>query len=426
MKLIRCLVLVVVLLQSVVLAHAISVVPGSEREYDGHAYCLLTASGWLEAEDYAEILGGTLAVINDSAENEWVCHTYSPLLTGHYIWIGLCQAPGAEEPAGGWEWADGTPLGYTNWADTDPNDYSGVEDYAILRSEGITSPGYWWDIQEDGYGQAQGVVEVDGGGLFTATPRFGPVPLQVSFADQSTGNPTSWSWDFGDGATSTQRNPTHEYTEVGRYSVSLSVVTDLGPDSETRERYIAVLFPDVLTTHWAWTQVLSCADANIVRGYDDGLYHPEYPVDRGTMAVYISRGLAGGDSNIPAGPATPSFSDVPSNHWAYKQIEYAVSQNVVKGYTDGTYLPTVTVDRGTMAVYIARAMVAPGGDAAIPGGPATASFPDVPTTFWAYKQVEYCVSEGVVKGYTDGKYHPEYPVTRDQMAVYIARAYDLP
>jgi hypothetical protein len=55
-----------------------------------------------------------------------------------------------------------------------------------------------------------------------------------------------------------------------------------------------------------------------------------------------------------------------------------------------------------------------------------ATFPDVPDTFWAYKQVEYCVGQGVVKGYDDGYYHPANPVTRDQMAVYIARAFQLP
>jgi hypothetical protein len=70
-------------------------------------------------------------------------------------------------------------------------------------------------------------------------------------------------------------------------------------------------------------------------------------------------------------------------------------------------------------------MVAPGGDAAIPDPVPPATFPDVATTFWAYKQVEYCVGEGVVKGYDDGSYHPERQVTRDQMAVYIARAFGL-
>ncbi len=78
-----------------------------------------------------------------------------------------------------------------------------------------------------------------------------------------------------------------------------------------------------------------------------------------------------------------------------------------------------------MAVYVARAMVAPGGDAAIPDPVPPATFPDVPDTFWSYKQVEYCVSQSVVAGYDDGLYHPEYPVDRGQMAVYIARAFGL-
>jgi hypothetical protein len=102
-----------------------------------------------------------------------------------------------------------------------------------------------------------------------------------------------------------------------------------------------------------------------------------------------------------------------------------MAQNIVKGYDDGTYLPDVRMDRGQMAVYIARAMVAPGGDAAIPDPVPPATFPDVPDTYWAYKQVEYCVGQGVVKGYDDGNYHPANPVTRDQMAVYIARAFGL-
>ncbi len=75
--------------------------------------------------------------------------------------------------------------------------------------------------------------------------------------------------------------------------------------------------------------------------------------------------------------------------------------------------------------HVARAMVAPGGDAAIPDPPATASFADVPTTFWAYKHVEFCVDQNIVQRYDDGLYHPERVVTRDQMAVYIARAFGL-
>ncbi|MFB3881007.1 MAG: PKD domain-containing protein [Armatimonadota bacterium] len=263
---------------------------------------------------------------------------------------------------------------------------------------------------------------------FTATPTNGSAPLAVQFTDLSTGTPTSWNWDFGDGATSAAQHPAHTYSTPGRRTVNLTVTNAYGSSVEAKSRYVVVSFPDVDTAHWAIDEILACVDAGIVFGYPDGKYYPDLAVTRDQMAVYVSRALVSpsGDAAIPDGPATPSFSDVPSGHWAYRHIEYAVSQNVVKGYEDGTYLPGVAVDRGQMAAYVARAMVAPGGDAGIPDGPAAPSFSDVPTTFWAYKQVEYCVGQGVVRGYEDGLYHPEIVVTRDQMAVYVARTFELP
>jgi hypothetical protein len=80
-----------------------------------------------------------------------------------------------------------------------------------------------------------------------------------------------------------------------------------------------------------------------------------------------------------------------------------------------------------MAVYVARALVAPTGEAALADYvPADArNFPDVPSDFWAYTHIEYCVENGVVQGHLDGYYHPEYIVTRDQMGVYVARAFGL-
>lgn len=53
-------------------------------------------------------------------------------------------------------------------------------------------------------------------------------------------------------------------------------------------------------------------------------------------------------------------------------------------------------------------------------------FPDVPAGFWAGTAVQACVENGVVHGYDDGYYRPEVTVTRDQMAVYVQRAFQLP
>jgi hypothetical protein len=185
---------------------------------------------------------------------------------------------------------------------------------------------------------------------------------------------------------------------------------------------LATEFADVPTTYWAWSYIQGACNAGIVGGYPDGTYLPSLAVTRAQMAVFVARALAEGNANVPSGPPTATFTDVPTGYWAFKYVEYCVDQGVVQGYWDG-YHPEEPVNRAQMAVYIARAMA--GGDAFVPPGPETASFPDVPTGYWAFKYVEYCKAQNVVGGYWDG-YHPDETVTRDQMAVYVCRAFDLP
>ncbi|MDG6257096.1 MAG: PKD domain-containing protein [Methanomicrobiaceae archaeon] len=79
---------------------------------------------------------------------------------------------------------------------------------------------------------------------FSATPTSGKVPLAVTFADESTNAPTSWSWAFGDGATSTAQHPTHTYDAAGTYTVTLTAANDDGTDTATKTGYITV---DALT-----------------------------------------------------------------------------------------------------------------------------------------------------------------------------------
>ena len=50
----------------------------------------------------------------------------------------------------------------------------------------------------------------------------------VNFTDNSTGSPVAYSWDFGDGGTSTQQNPTHTYGNTGPYVVCLTVTNAAG------------------------------------------------------------------------------------------------------------------------------------------------------------------------------------------------------
>jgi PKD repeat protein len=77
---------------------------------------------------------------------------------------------------------------------------------------------------------------------FTATPLAGFAPLAVQFTDISGGDPTSWTWDFGDGSVSHVRSPRHTYTTAGQtYTVALTVnntFAAMTPDTGTKTDYI--------------------------------------------------------------------------------------------------------------------------------------------------------------------------------------------
>jgi PKD repeat protein len=75
---------------------------------------------------------------------------------------------------------------------------------------------------------------------FTANRTTGRVPLTVLFMDTSTNSPISWNWSFGEGSFSAQQHPTHTYTGIGNYSVSLKVTNSGGSNSTTRVNYITV------------------------------------------------------------------------------------------------------------------------------------------------------------------------------------------
>ena len=74
--------------------------------------------------------------------------------------------------------------------------------------------------------------------VVAASFAFSPVSpaagQSVAFTDTSTGSPTSWQWNFGDGLTSTAQNPSHVYTTAGSKTVTLTVTNNTGSDTATR------------------------------------------------------------------------------------------------------------------------------------------------------------------------------------------------
>jgi PKD repeat protein len=73
---------------------------------------------------------------------------------------------------------------------------------------------------------------------FVADKTRGGAPMAVTFTDKTLNGPTAWKWDFGDGSTATDQNPTHTYTTLGTYTVSLTASNKDGQDTASKTNYI--------------------------------------------------------------------------------------------------------------------------------------------------------------------------------------------
>ncbi len=69
---------------------------------------------------------------------------------------------------------------------------------------------------------------------FSANVTSGAAPLTVKFSQYSTGDPTTWEWDFGDEQTSSLSSPVHTYTSPGSYTVTLTVSRGYSPGKNTQ------------------------------------------------------------------------------------------------------------------------------------------------------------------------------------------------
>jgi len=130
---------------------------------NSHDYYLLTPNTWTASEAEAEQLGGTLAIISDVGEQEWVSSTFAGYGgTNHNLWIGMHRI----RPGGTWVWVTGAPVNYSNWERGQPDNNGGNESFVHMfcRLENRI-PGTWNDLTDttsiDGV-PICGVVEVPG------------------------------------------------------------------------------------------------------------------------------------------------------------------------------------------------------------------------------------------------------------------------
>lgn len=140
-----------------------------------------------------------------------------------------------------WEWDfenDGTVDAFIQYPEF-TYDEPGIYSVSLTVSDGEYSD---TEIKEDYI-----VVVEPLEAAFSADITSGEVPLTVQFTDESTGNQTSWEWDFQNDGTidSYLQNPEFIFTEAGIYAVALSIAKEYDQDTEILFDFITVTEPFV-------------------------------------------------------------------------------------------------------------------------------------------------------------------------------------
>lgn len=141
---------------------------------------------------------------------------------------------------------------------------------------------------------------------FSYSPSFPSVDETINFTDESTGSPLSWSWDFGDGSTSLDQNPSHSYSSNGTYTVTLEASDGAITDTTSKEVTVS--------------SISSSLNANFV-------YSPDYPSS--DEVVHFT---------------DKSTGDINEWHWSFGDGSTSVGKNQEHTYQDeGSYVVRLTV-----------------------------------------------------------------------------------
>ena len=139
------------------------------------------------------------------------------------------------------------------------------------------------------------------------------------------------------------------------------------------------------------------------------------------MAIFLLRGIYGSNYDPPAATGT-LFNDVQSNSFGAAFIEELASEGITGGCGGGNYCPNQAVTRTQMAIFLIRATH---GVAFVPPS-ATGIFADVPADSFGADYIEQLVTDGITSGCGNGNFCPNVAVGRDQMAVFLVKAFNLP
>ncbi|MFA4133844.1 MULTISPECIES: S-layer homology domain-containing protein [unclassified Brevibacillus] len=138
------------------------------------------------------------------------------------------------------------------------------------------------------------------------------------------------------------------------------------------------MFMDVADQHWAADAIRRANEAGLMNGYANGTFNPGGGITRAEMATIVYKYLGLNGDGMPN-----NFYDVPADHWATQIIAAVSKDGYLAGYPDGTFHPQKTLTRAETVTIINRLLNHE--QLSLVTGQ---SWPDVPPTHWAYKDIE--------------------------------------
>lgn len=113
-----------------------------------------------------------------------------------------------------------------------------------------------------------------------------------------------------------------------------------------------------------------------------------------------------------------SYVDIPANHWCAEYIYDATERNITGGTGGGYFSPNCPVTRAMLVVMLSRLHQNVDGNAVING---ESTFSDVAEDAWCAEAIRWAADLEVVTGYTDGRFGPDDPITRQQLVTILYR-----
>jgi hypothetical protein len=124
-------------------------------------------------------------------------------------------------------------------------------------------------------------------------------------------------------------------------------------------------------------------------------------------------------SPAPIAAAVTNFPDVPHDYWARPFVEALAKQGITVGSPDGTFRPDQAVTRAEYAALVQKAFDQQESQGSI-------SFTDVPSDFWGVTAIDQAVKKGFIKGYPNGNFEPNKPITRLEVLLSLVNGLGLP